>query len=90
MIKGRIKIMILLFVITLITANAVRAENDTGITEDEIPEFVSWENSGMTDHVIAFNDEGMSLKIRSILGKETGDIMLSDLWEMTDLGSYSY
>lgn len=47
--------------------------------------FVSWEESGLEDHVMEWKDEYLEAQMRGITGIYEGDIMLSDVWELTEL-----
>lgn len=47
--------------------------------------FVSWEDSGLKDHVMEWNDKYLEEQMRGITKIYEGDIMLSDVWELTKL-----
>lgn len=53
------------------------------------PHFVSWEDSGLEDHVMEWNDEYLEAWMRSITRIYEGDIMLSDVWELTELSIWN-
>ena len=47
--------------------------------------FVPWEEAGLEDHVMDWQDENLEAAMREITGIAEGDIMLSDVWEITVL-----
>lgn len=47
--------------------------------------FVPWEEAGLEDHVMDWQDENLEAAMREITGIADGDIMLSDVWEITEL-----
>lgn len=47
--------------------------------------FVSWENAGLQDHPMDWKDEALEIKMQDITGIYGRDIMLSDVWELTEL-----
>ena len=47
--------------------------------------FVPWEEAGLEDHVMDWQDENLEVAMREITGITDGDIMLSDVWEITEL-----
>ena len=47
--------------------------------------FVPWEEAGLEDHVMDWQDENLEAAMRKITGIADGDIMLSDVWEITEL-----
>ncbi len=47
--------------------------------------FVSWEDSGLEDHVMDWRDQWLEEEMRQAAGIPEGDIMLSDVWELTEL-----
>ena len=51
------------------------------------PEFVAWRDAGLEDHVMEWGDEGLERGVRRRTMIEEGDIMLSDVWEITDFGN---
>lgn len=63
------------------------------VLEEERPEdsfggnvhFVSWADSGLEDHVMDWKDKWLEEGMRSITHIYEGDIMLSDVWELTEL-----
>ena len=74
-------------------ASANEVENQAGIDEEDNssqPEsgFVSWADAGLEDHVMDWQDANLEAAIRKITGIQTGDIMLSDVWEITELDLY--
>ena len=67
---------------TEVESKADKNENGDGIT------YVKWDNTGLKNHPLAINDANAELKLREILDKPTGDIMLSDLWNKKELILY--
>lgn len=57
---------------------AVDAESGQG----EVSGFVSWEDSGLEDHVMLWSDEGLEARMRDLTEITDRDILLSDVWEM--------
>lgn len=55
----------------------------------EGPIFVSWEEAGLTDHVMDWQDEALEAAMQNITMID-GDIMLSDVWELTALNLSPY
>ena len=47
--------------------------------------FLPWEEAGLEDHVMDWQDENLEVAMREITGITDGDIMLSDVWEITEL-----
>ena len=47
--------------------------------------FVSWKDAGLKDHVMEWNDDALKTKMQDITGIYDRDIMLSDVWEITEL-----
>lgn len=57
---------------------------DNTISENK-PIFVSWEDAGLKDHVMEWGDRILQIHMKEITGIEDRDIMLSDVWEYTEL-----
>ena len=54
---------------------------NTALSETEI----SFEASGLTDHVMEWEDPMMEWELRQTVGIEEGDVLLSDVWEIREL-----
>ena len=52
-----------------------------------VPSFVAWRDAGLEDHVMEWGDAGLERGMRRRTMIEEGDIMLSDVWEITDLAN---
>lgn len=66
--------------------DSLKTERETepeNITETD--GFVSWENAGLQDHPMDWKDETLEIKMQDITGIYGRDIMLSDVWELTEL-----
>lgn len=66
--------------------DSLKTESET--EQDNITEtdgFVSWKNAGLQDHPMDWKDEALEIKMQDITGIYGRDIMLSDVWEMTEL-----
>ena len=46
--------------------------------------FLPWAEAGREDHVMEWNDESLETAMRCFTGIAEGDIMLSDVWELTE------
>ena len=46
--------------------------------------FLPWAEAGLEDHVMEWNDESLEGAMRYFTGIAEGDIMLSDVWELTE------
>jgi len=55
------------------------------ITEYPETEFVAWEDAGLVDHVMDWQDAALEETMRDILGIYDREVMLSDVWEITEL-----
>ena len=55
----------------------------------EDPVIVSWEEAGLNDHVMDWQDEALEAAMQNITMID-GDIMLSDVWELTVLNLSPY
>lgn len=75
-------------------------ENQEGEVAENLPDvelsqmvlpvtFVSWAEAGLEDHMMDWQDENLEAAMRQVTGIIDRDIMLSDVWELTelDLGS---
>lgn len=49
------------------------------------PEYVSWSDSDLTDHVMDWKDKALEAAMREVTGIADRDIMLSDVFRMTSL-----
>lgn len=49
------------------------------------PDFVSWEDAGLTDRAMDWQDANLEAAMREVTGIADGDIMLSDVWEIEGL-----
>lgn len=47
--------------------------------------FVPWADAGLEDHVMDWQDENIEAAMRWIIEITDRDIMLSDVWELTEL-----
>ncbi len=55
---------------------------------EQTGDLVSWEESGLEDQGLDFKDAGLEAAMRRITGISDRDIMLSDVWEYTELNLY--
>lgn len=62
-------------------------EESDSSDESDMPA-ISWEESGLEDHVMNWNDDYLEAIMRKITGISDRDIMLSDVWERTSLNLY--
>lgn len=68
------------------TTNTAEANSKAGGTAlAEAGRFVSWEDAGLTNHVMDWQDEALEAAIRDWTGISNGDITLKDVWNMTEL-----
>lgn len=51
---------------------------------------IHWESSGLEDHAMDWQDEGLEKAVREALGKKEGVIMLRDVFGLTDLNAAGY
>ena len=58
---------------------------DTDTPEQGKPVFVPWEEAGLEDYVMDWQDENLEAAMREVTGIRAGNIMLSDVWEITCL-----
>ncbi len=75
-----------------ITVNAFdKSQIPDFVMEEEpplpMPSFVAWRDAGLEDHVMEWGDAGLEKGVRRRTMIEEGDIMLSDVWEITDFGN---
>lgn len=56
----------------------------TSVTAGQLAD-AGFESSGIEDHVMEWGDERLEDEMRRITGIDSGDIMLSDVWNYTDL-----
>lgn len=49
---------------------------------------ITWEEAGKKDRAIEWEDNGVEEAVRSMTGIDKGDIMLSDIWEISDFYLY--
>lgn len=49
---------------------------------------ITWEEAGKKDHVMKWSDYGVEQAVRKMTGIASGDIMLSDIWEISDFYLY--
>ena len=74
-----------------VSENTVLENNvlDSTISEDAVsenkPVFVSWEDAGLEDHVMEWGDQTLRFHMECITNIHDRDIMLSDVWEYTEL-----
>lgn len=47
--------------------------------------YVSWEDAGLTDHVMNWKDDALENAVREELGITEGDVMLSDVYDLTEM-----
>lgn len=47
--------------------------------------YVSWEDAGLTDHVMDWKDDALESAVRTELGITDGDVMLSDVYDLTEM-----
>ena len=58
------------------------------LNEPEIapePFFLSWDDAGLKDHVMDWQDDNLEAAMRKVTNIADGDIMLSDVWEIKKL-----
>lgn len=68
------------------TTDAAEADLKAGgTTPTGADSFVSWEDAGLTNHVMDWQDEALEAAIRDRTGISSGDITLKDVWNMTEL-----
>ena len=62
-------------------------DNSANITAalDSDEPFISWDDAGISDHEIIFNDPAAEEKIRGLKNKWDGPVYLSELWNLTEL-----
>lgn len=60
-------------------------EVGTAGTEEVAVPTISWKDAGLEDHVMDWKDTNLETAMREITGITTGDIMLSDVWGITEL-----
>ena len=61
----------------------IRSNSKETVASDvQVPDF---NESGLTDHVMVWNDENLEKTIRNITEISNGDIFLSDIWPLTSL-----
>lgn len=98
-ITGFVSIVAIIVVCVLLMSLASKKNTEGNTAEDnlkteseteqedvtETDGFVSWENAGLQDHPMDWKDEALEIKMQDITGIYGRDIMLSDVWEMTEL-----
>ncbi len=65
-----------------------KVEYAVDITSEPVYGFVSWEDSGKTDHVMVWMEEEIEEYMRLVTGIYDRDLMLSDVWEVTTVSLY--
>ena len=73
-------ILLLLLAVFILAAAGLLYYKKTGPAAGNMETVRAMEEAGFTDHVIDFTDPTLETVIRKKAGKETGDVMLSDLW----------
>ncbi len=65
-----------------------KVEYVADITSEPVYGFVSWEDSGKTDHVMVWMEDEIEEYMRLVTGIYDRDLMLSDVWEVTTVSLY--
>lgn len=62
------------------------SENESGaVSKQATTEFVPWAEAELQDHVMDWGDENLEARVRVKTGITDREIMLSDVWEITEL-----
>lgn len=67
------------------TESALSDRSGQGTEPDQSGDYVSWEDAGLTDHVMNWKDDALESAIRAELGITDGDVMLSDVFDLTEM-----
>ena len=78
---------------SIVSENAVSendADSQTSVAAAPEVVFIPWEEAGLEDHVMEWGDAKLQTHMEGITGIEDREIMLSDVWEYTELDLQFY
>ena len=68
------------------TSDLVPLDENEDVLHPELgAKFTSWADAGLENHPMEWNDDNLEAAMREITGIQNRDIMLSDVWELTQL-----